>query len=203
MDTADGTTIGNPQSGDYFLFYNSSNGDQLTRRDSAGNDTIYGTGEGIDALGWVALTDTTYTPGSPFSILSSTDTVLRFNADSILESYAPNGYTASDFFDDVGFRVNSPVLGAAYMFRVTFKCVPSNSSRVLNMTYSIGTGVGAQIPIDVRTFDLRTSGVASNISSSSLIYSLGTFLTNGLEIIVNPTTNCDIYDIGFVLSRIN
>jgi len=158
-------------------------------------------GGGINQLGWVALTDSTYTSGSPLSILSGVDTVLQFNADSIIDTYAPNGYTYLDFFDAPNNRITSPILGGAYDFRVTFKCTPSANSRQLNTKYSIGTGVGSQIVIDQRSSELRTSGTPSNISITSLVYSLSTFLTNGMEIILNANTNCDVYDIALVINR--
>jgi len=203
LGTADGTTIGNPQSGGYFLFLDSNNNNLLTKRDSSGVDTIYGTGGGIDQLGWVTMTDETQTSGSPFSLPSNTDTVLTFTADSTIDTYAPEGYDVDDFFDDTANRITSPLLGASYIFRITFLCTPSANSRQLLTKLSIGTGVLSQIVIDQRSSELRISGSPSAISISTLIYSLDTFLLNGLEIILNANTNCDVYNINFVLSRIN
>lgn len=203
LGTADGSQIGNPESGSFFLFFDSNNSNLLTRRDSSGTDTLFGTGGGLDELGWIAIGDTTYTSLSPFSISSGVDTVLQFNIDTVQNGYAPNGYTQTDFFDDTNYRIDSPVLGASYAFRLTFKAVPTNSSRVLNVTYSIGTGVGSQIPVYASSHELRSAGVASNISETSLIYTLNTFLTNGMEIILNATTDTDIYDISMVISRLN
>lgn len=199
----DGSLIGNPNVGDYFRFMDSNNSDLLTLRDSAGVDTVYGTGGGVDLLGWVAVGDTTYTSGSPFSLSSGVDTVLDWKLDTVNDTYAPNGYSVTDFFDDANDRITSPELGACYMFRLTFKCTPSANSRQLVTAYSIGTGVGSQIVIDQRSSELRVSGSPSYISMSSVVYSLGTFLTNGMEIILNANTNCSIYDINMVISKIN
>ena len=44
LGTADGSTIGNPTIGNYFLFLDSTNSDFLTRRDSNGVDTVYTSG---------------------------------------------------------------------------------------------------------------------------------------------------------------
>jgi len=44
LTTADGTTIGNPSGDNYYIFLDSSNSDLLTRRDSAGADTVYSSG---------------------------------------------------------------------------------------------------------------------------------------------------------------
>jgi len=197
----DGSAIGNPSTGNYYRFMDSNNSNLLTIRDDSGTDTIYGTGGGIDALGWVAITDTTYTSGSPFTISSGVDTVLRFNLDSTIDSYAPNGYSDTDFFDDTNYRVLSPVVGAAYDFRLRFKCVPSANTKVLTTSYSIGTGVGSQIVIDSRSTDLRTSGTATSVSMTSLVYALDTYVANGMEIILNANTDCDIYDISMVVNR--
>ena len=40
--TADGSTIGNPSAGDFYIFNDSNNGDAWTRRDSSGTDIILG-----------------------------------------------------------------------------------------------------------------------------------------------------------------
>jgi len=44
IKTADGSAIGNPPTGDFFVFIDSNNANQYTLRDSAGNDTILGGG---------------------------------------------------------------------------------------------------------------------------------------------------------------
>lgn len=201
IGTANGSEIGNPQTGDFYLFLDSENSDLLTRRNDSGVDTVYGTGGGIDQLGWVAVSDTTYTSGSPLSILSGVDTVLDFNVDTSNDTYAPSGYDVTDFFNGETSRVLSPTVGNAYNFRMTFKCVPSDNSRQLVTSYSIGTGVGSQIVIDQRSHELRLSGSPSFISSTSLVYSLSTFVTNGMQIILNANTDCDIYDIDLVINR--
>lgn len=203
MGTADGSTIGNPSAGNYYLFIDSNNSDLLTKRDSAGNDRVFSTGESIDELGWVAVTDTTYTSGTPFTVATGVTAELDFNNDTIIDTYAPNGYSVSDYFDDSSNRILTTAIGNAYMFRLTFKCVPANNSRVIDISYSIGPSIATQIVIDSREVSLRTSGTATNVSLSSLIYSLGTFDTNGMHILLTPTTDVQIYDTSMVISRIN
>lgn len=44
FDTEDGTEIGNPSAGNYYIFLDSSNSDSLTLRDSAGVDTVFTAG---------------------------------------------------------------------------------------------------------------------------------------------------------------
>ena len=42
MGTADGSTIGNPPTGDFYIFIDSNNSNSYTLRDSSGTDTILG-----------------------------------------------------------------------------------------------------------------------------------------------------------------
>ncbi len=42
MGTANGSTLGNPPSGDFYIFIDSNNADAYTLRDTAGTDTILG-----------------------------------------------------------------------------------------------------------------------------------------------------------------
>ena len=42
IGTADGSTLGNPPSGDYYIFVDSNNSNNYTMRDSSGTDTILG-----------------------------------------------------------------------------------------------------------------------------------------------------------------
>ena len=44
LTTADGNTIGNPSTGSYYVFLDSTNSDLLTTRDDAGLDTVYASG---------------------------------------------------------------------------------------------------------------------------------------------------------------
>jgi len=46
ITTEDGSTLGNPTAGDYYIFMDSNNSNQLTSRDSAGTDIVYGAGGG-------------------------------------------------------------------------------------------------------------------------------------------------------------
>ena len=50
MKTADGSQIGNPPTGDFFIFIDSNNANKYTLRDSAGTDTILGGAGGVGTL---------------------------------------------------------------------------------------------------------------------------------------------------------
>ncbi len=46
IGTADGSTLGNPPSGDYYIFIDSNNSNKYTLRDSSGTDSILGSPSG-------------------------------------------------------------------------------------------------------------------------------------------------------------
>jgi hypothetical protein len=50
MKTANGSTIGNPPTGDFFIFIDSNNSNKYTLRDSSGADTILGGGAAVGTL---------------------------------------------------------------------------------------------------------------------------------------------------------
>ena len=203
MGTADGSTLGNPSAGEFYLFLDSNNGSQLTRRNSSGTDLVYSIGDGIDALGWIAVTDTTYTSGSPLSLPSSTDTLLDFHVDTVEEGYPPNGYTNTDFFNETTSRILSPVTGAGYVFRLEFEITPQQNNRSIDVIFSTGVNVTNQVVIDKRSTGLITNGGTNFISSTSFFFATGTFITNGMQIILNCTTNASISNVQMVISRVN
>ena len=203
MGTADGSTLGNPSAGEFYLFLDSNNGSQLTRRNSSGTDLVYSIGDGIDALGWIAVTDTTYTSGSPLNLTASTDTLLDFHVDTVEETYPPNGYTNTDFFNETTSRITSPITGAGYVFRFTFDITPQQSNRTIDVTFSTGVDISNQVVIDKRSTGLISNGGTNFISSTSFFFATGTFITNGMQIILNCTTNAAISNIQMVLSRVN
>ena len=197
IGTADGSTIGNPSSGNYFVFNDSNNSNQLTRRDSAGNDVVYGGSN----LGWVQITDTTYTSGSPFAVSASTRTKLTINADSVIESHAPVGLDASDFYTDATNKVLGVESGDAYIIRLDFTANPTLSNRNMFIEFDIG---GAQGVIFERLVRLaRGAATDTPVSTTNFYYALSTFISNGMEIYVECDGDVDLFDFTIIISRVN
>jgi hypothetical protein len=75
--TADGSTLGNPTAGNFYLFFDSNNSDKYTLRDSSGTDTILGAGGGgfSPSLRNVSSTDTFSTDGETINCTSGTFTI--------------------------------------------------------------------------------------------------------------------------------
>lgn len=202
MGTAAASTLGTPSSGTFFVFFNSENSNKFTTRDSLGVDTVYSDSSvDLNQLGWVQVADTTYTSGSPFSVSSGVRTKLLINSDSVIESSAPTGLTAADFYDDSTNKVLGIQSGDAFAIRLDFTANPTLNNRNLFIEFDIG---GAQGVIFERLVRLaRGAGVDSPISTTNFYYTLGTFVANGMEIYVECDGDVDLFDFTIVLSRVN
>ena len=74
MGTANGSTLGNPTAGDYYIFIDSNNSDFLTTRDSAGVDTIY-----VSAGGEANIINVTIPAELPTVLAADTTYVINGN----------------------------------------------------------------------------------------------------------------------------
>lgn len=67
--------------------------------------------------GWVQIADNTYTSISPLALSANTRTKLDLNTDSVIESHAPFGTTASTFWDDATSKLYGENEGDAFELR--------------------------------------------------------------------------------------
>lgn len=74
MGTANGSTLGNPTAGDFYIFIDSNNSDYLTTRDSAGVDTIY-----VSAGGEANIVNVTIPAELPTVLAADTTYVINGN----------------------------------------------------------------------------------------------------------------------------
>ena len=65
MGTANGSTLGNPPSGDFYIFIDSNNSNSYTLRDSTGADTILGSGGGGGVVSVTGLNTDNTDPLNP------------------------------------------------------------------------------------------------------------------------------------------
>lgn len=148
-------------------------------------------------LGWADFVDTNYTSGSPLSLTADTDTILTNNAGTVRNTYAPSDIGAMYSGGKIVGRV-----GEALGITIDFTAVPTNANTTLIETWiDIGSPVG-QLYRRPYSFP-KGNGVARQIVSSTLAYTLDTWETNGGTVYVRANNTCDIYDIRFVLFRMS
>lgn len=149
-------------------------------------------------LGWAEYRDTQYTESTKLTVPNGgAQTKVPNNAGFKIETHLPSGVT--ELYDSVGGVITPVASGDSYMIRVRFKAQPSAVNAHMTMTIDIGGAIG-EIDSRVLTFPKGTS--AHQFSTSSLVYSLDTFVANGAEVYLSPSDNVDIWDISFVISRV-
>lgn len=171
--------------------------------------------------GWVALTDANSSFTLPFVNSPDLNTFSNFTSidldfeddpsDSFISSYAPDGYTASDFYDSTNGVLTPIEIGDVILVRLQFEAVPNNNNGVIELQIDIDSNPGnpgiiiyqKSIPL------LRGNGYSTRVSETILLYQLGTFDLNGGKIRMAYTranntsgSNCVVSNFNLVVSRI-
>ena len=162
IGTANGSTLGNPPSGDFYIFIDSNNSDSYTLRNSSGTDTILGGG----SSGVSSVTGTT-------PIVSSGGTTPAISISAATTSVA-GSLSASDKtkLDSLGAYIKAEVL-------ITSGSVSGSASdqAVPSLTYTVATAgdyvVYAMISVDIDNSDMKPmslmvfkNGVKENYSET-------------------------------------
>ena len=162
--------------------------------------------EPVDAndigTGWAQYSDTVYTSGSPLLVTQGTEVALTNNAGSTITSNLPTGVTA--FYDGTTNLITPENSGDAYMLRVDFSAWNTVTEGYGVVKLDIGGGIGVILNRSVQFPRGSGSGNVRLFTSSSLIYTLGTFIANGGTLTFESVRgNTSIYDINFVISRVH
>lgn len=155
-----------------------------------------GRGSADDFTGWADYSDTQYTSAAPFQ-LSTTKVTLPNNAGNTVDSQKPIDITT---FYDPATQTITGRNGDGINITFEFKIRPtSNQATRVTVSIDIGGTVG-----EIYTRDFVTSkGVnQENFYISSFnAYTLNTWETNGGAVKVVASSNVDIYDIRYVITR--
>lgn len=148
--------------------------------------------------GWADYVDTTYTTGSPFTVVDGASVVaLPNNAGGGVTSQTP--VDIDTFYDGTVIKGRE---GDGISVTIEFKCRPSGAGANPRLTVSIDIG-GSIGEIYVRDFFLtKGSGVEHNYLSSFNAYNLNTWEANGGTVKVLATNeDIEIYNIRYVITR--
>lgn len=159
-------------------------------------------GEEAAGTGWAQYSDTQYTSASPLTITEGNTAVITNNAVNSITTHLPAGVTA--LYDPVTNKITPENSGDAYMIRVDFTAFSSNILGIATLELDIGSPQ-TEILRSGFTFP-RGAGLlnAIDVSTSSLVYTLDTFVANGGSLKLSSAVgNTSIFDIGLVISRIH
>ena len=176
---------------------NDGTGDPLRTAFDKVNDNFT---EAYSFTGWGRYLDSTYTSGSPLSILSGVRTTLTNNAVSKIETQLPIG--VATFFDETTQKITAINDGDAYTMSIRFKAKMSVNSGYFDIDLDIGGALGI-ISQESIVFT-RGSGTEQRFDIDLTVFSGATFVANGGTLSVTPKNgDMDIYGISFVIVRIH
>lgn len=154
--------------------------------------------------GWAQYKDNQYTSGSPLVVSASSTTTIDNNSASTITSHLPTGVVS--FYDNTSSRITPESVGDAYLLRIDFTAYTSSPSGLAKIKIDIGDGITPNVIVERGfTFPKGTgSGNAQDYSTTTMLYSLSTFLANGALIQIESLTGTtSIYDVNFVITRVH
>jgi hypothetical protein len=146
-----------------------------------------------ESHGWALYQDDTHTSGSPQALTANTAAILENDGATSITTYLPNG--SSGLWDGANDKLTADASGDSYEVRVFFTIEPAQTNGVLTMKFDIGSDpLGASSIVIAQESVALLKGTAAQPYVVSLpIYSLGTFIANGMKIIVECDKNANVY----------
>lgn len=154
------------------------------------------------AFGWAQYSDGQYTSTSPLEVGVGVTVLLTNNALSTIKSQLPTGVT--DFYDSVTNTITPDTLGDGYIVRINMKTHSTSNTGYGELYIDIGDGVTPIKIIELPVTFPRGTGLVNvrPYTSSSFVFALDTFITNGGKIYYESVRgNTSIYDIVFLIER--
>ena len=153
-----------------------------------------------DDLGWAQYGDTQYTPVNPFIVTAGSRVKLPNNGLAVINKELPLG--VASLYDLTNQKILGIADGDGYLLRVNFKCYTDSQNGFAELSLDIGGTLGEIIEALI----IFPRGTGSNnvrpYSSTTLTYSLGTFVSNGGDVFIEGIRgSTSIYDITYVIQR--
>ena len=153
----------------------------------------------IIKTGWVNISDNTYTTASPLAITDGVRTKMAISADSVIDSFAPSGTSASDFWDNTNKKFTPLASGDTYTIRLDFTANPDANNLSVNVDLDIGGSQGIIFERSARL--VRGASNDTKISMTFQVFTLGTFTANGGEFYITGDGVIDVSDVAVFITR--
>lgn len=150
--------------------------------------------------GWEQITDSTYTIGSPITILSGVTGKIQTGTVTKIKTQLPTGVTG--FWDETTDKLLGINNGDAFTLSLRFKASMNVADGISDVAINIG---GALNVISQETLLFaKGSGVEQRFDIDLSYFTGTTFMANGGDIEITPLNgNISIYDIVLVIFRIH
>lgn len=150
--------------------------------------------------GWEQITDSTYTIGSPITILSGVTGKIQTGTVTKIKTQLPTGVTG--FWDETTDKLLGINNGDAFTLSLRFKASMNVADGISDVAINIG---GALNVISQETLLFaKGSGVEQRFDIDLSYFTGTTFMANGGDIEITPLNGTiSIYDIVLVIFRIH
>lgn len=163
-------------------------------------DTVFAQGAGNIYTGWAVYSDDNYTSGSPQSLTASTDNVLYNDGASVIDDHIPNDIGA--LYQNGGNpRILSNNVGDAFQLRINFTAKISNANGYATIKFDIGDGITPEIISSNELVFPKGNDVYHDFSVTTAIYTLDTFVANGMRILISPSDTMSVYGASYLIER--
>jgi hypothetical protein len=148
--------------------------------------------------GWAQYTDTTYTTSNRFVVTAGDTVTLPNDAGSVIDEYLPVGVTS--LYNATDTLITPENVGDSYEIRIDFKAEKVTATDAYaGIQLDIG---GSQGVIVERLYTFPKGTNEHSFSTTSSIYSLSTFISNGGKLkFFASGSNVEIWDINYVIVR--
>ena len=174
---------------------NDGTGDALRTAFDKANDNF---DEVYSFTGWEQITDSTYTSGSPLTILSGVTGKIQTGTVTRITTQIPTGVT--EFWNGTTDKLVGVNNGDAFTLSLRFKA----KMNVANGLADVGINIGGALNVisEETLLFSKGSGVEQRFDIDLSYFTGTTFISNGGTIEVKPLNgNIDIYDIVIVIFR--
>jgi hypothetical protein len=152
----------------------------------------------LNSLGWVDYRDTLNTESNRQNLTAGSDQKITINAGTSLLSYAPTD--GEGLWDSVNNKIQPINLGDAYNIRIDFKATISSNDGYFEFALIVGGTIGKAFG-EMKVFP-KGFNVIHNFSIDFPVYALDTFLTNGGEIVINPSHTMTLFDKRIIIIKV-
>jgi hypothetical protein len=151
-----------------------------------------------NTTGWEQITDTTYTSGSPLTILSGVTGKILTGTVTRITTQLPTGVT--EFWDSTTDKLIAVNNGDAFTLSLRFKAKMNVASGITDVAINIGGALNI-ISQETLVFS-KGSGVEQKFDIDFSYFTGTTFISNGGNIEIKPLNGgIEIYDIVIVPIR--
>jgi hypothetical protein len=148
--------------------------------------------------GWQQITDSTYTVGSPLSILEGVTGKILTGTTTVISTQLPTGVTT--FWNGTTDKLVAVNNGDAFTLSLRFKAKMNVSNGIADVGIDIGGSLNV-ISSETLLFS-KGSGVEQRFDIDLSYFTGATFITNGGDIEITPINgDIQIYDIVLVIIR--